>query len=77
MRTYPIDTPVNSQVTFSKKTNAMISAKARELGVTRSRLINTLCFSGLDSIPGDVPVGTVMAASKAKKPAVKKATKRK
>jgi hypothetical protein len=47
MQTYPIKDKVNSQVTFEKATHKAINAKAQELGVTRSRVINTIMTDAL------------------------------
>lgn len=45
--TEPIKNRVNSQVTFSKETNKKITAKAQELGITRSKLINATMTKAL------------------------------
>lgn len=42
MQTYPLKDRVQSQVSFSKSVNAAITAKANELGITRSRLVNAI-----------------------------------
>lgn len=69
MLTYPIKEKVNSQVTFEKATHKAINAKAKELGVTRSRVINTIMTDALV-----VPTPAVVEA-KPRKTILRKAKK--
>ena len=52
METKPIVDKINTNVSLSKKTHA-ITKKAKELGITNSRLINTLCINGLAKVKND------------------------
>lgn len=53
METKPIVDKINTNVSLSKKTHAAITKKAKELGITNSRLINTLCINGLAKVKTD------------------------
>ncbi len=43
----PIKKPVNSQVTFATETNKKITVVSKKLGVTRSKLINSIVTTAL------------------------------